>query len=166
MENEFLWLPVILKCMHACRLGMSIDSITHVERERTKRVVYAVIYGVGKLEYWFNECNWFGQGFWVFVRSELCCIITTTGKERLAEILNVDSTIAKELRASFLRKFQNHPFTVSLSKLMFLCVQKNFQMYKSSSPAPFQKPERKVHSQFIFSDVFYWLVQICLRTYT
>ena len=28
---------------------MSIDSVTHVERERTKRVVYAVIYGVGKL---------------------------------------------------------------------------------------------------------------------
>ena len=32
-----------------CRLGMSADSVTHVEREKTKRVVYAVIYGVGKL---------------------------------------------------------------------------------------------------------------------
>ena len=29
---------------------MSIDSVTHVERERTKRVVYAVIYGVGKYD--------------------------------------------------------------------------------------------------------------------
>ena len=29
---------------------MSIDSITHAERERTKRVVYAVIYGGGKLD--------------------------------------------------------------------------------------------------------------------
>lgn len=27
---------------------MSTDCVTHVERERTKRVVYAVIYGVGK----------------------------------------------------------------------------------------------------------------------
>lgn len=29
------------------RLGMDVDSITPVERENTKRVVYAVIYGVG-----------------------------------------------------------------------------------------------------------------------
>ena len=27
---------------------MSVDSVTHVERERAKRVVYAVIYGAGK----------------------------------------------------------------------------------------------------------------------
>jgi hypothetical protein len=81
------------------------------------------------------------------------------GKERLAEILSVDSTIAKELRASFLRMFpiivlfcwgffQNHPSTVSLSKLMFLCVQKSFQMCKNLSPAPFLKPERKVHNHY------------------
>lgn len=31
------------------RLGMSLASVTQVEREKTKRVVYAVIYGVGKL---------------------------------------------------------------------------------------------------------------------
>lgn len=30
------------------RLGMDVGGITPVEREKTKRVVYAVIYGVGK----------------------------------------------------------------------------------------------------------------------
>ena len=29
------------------RLGMSPESVTQSDRERTKRVVYAVIYGVG-----------------------------------------------------------------------------------------------------------------------
>ena len=32
----------------------------------------------------------------------------STGKERLAEILNVDGSIAKELRNSFLGEIQNH----------------------------------------------------------
>ena len=41
---------------------MDIDSVTHVERERTKRVVYAVIYGVGKLEEDLHNFN-FGRGF-------------------------------------------------------------------------------------------------------
>lgn len=30
---------------------MNVDSVTQVEREKTKRVVYAVIYGVGKNQF-------------------------------------------------------------------------------------------------------------------
>ncbi|XP_064400581.1 DNA polymerase nu-like isoform X2 [Halichondria panicea] len=54
-------------------LGVAVDAVSPVHRERTKRVVYAVVYGVGK--------------------------------ERLAEILNVEPSYAKDLTSSFLSKF-------------------------------------------------------------
>ena len=149
---------------------MSPDSVTHVERERTKRVVYAVIYGVGKLD--INFWVYFGWGFWPLncAASWLFCV----GKERLAEILNVDSTIAKELRASFLRTFLfSSKIILNIMTNSVLCAQKNSQTYKSLSPAPFLKLERKVHttnSKTLFPAVYnllacYELVHVgCLST--
>ena len=53
----------------------------------------------------------------------------TVGKERLAEILNVDVTIAKELRSSFLGMFvdanKSIQYHVMLTEILnFVCTEK------------------------------------------
>ena len=67
-------LAIVLACICAymlyCRLSVSVDKVLTRDRERAKRVVYAIVYGVGK--------------------------------EKLAEILDMNSTAAKELMTSFL----------------------------------------------------------------
>ena len=48
------------------RLHVEADQVTNVEREKTKRVVYAVVYGVGKLTFimyvLYGDCKEISQG--------------------------------------------------------------------------------------------------------
>lgn len=63
--------------------------MTTADRDRTKHVVYAVVYGVGKP----------AMGAWT--RRDMSHVMYT-GKERLGEMLKVSPTVAKELTNSFL----------------------------------------------------------------
>lgn len=71
-----------------CRLGVEASKVTTADRDRTKHVVYAVVYGVGKCR---ASCTHVPV---------MVCICT--GKERLAEMINVSPAVAKELTSSFL----------------------------------------------------------------
>ena len=69
---------------------MKPEMVTPIDRERTKRVVYAVVYGVGENSTLFMIAlcrlwSWF-----------------IIGKERLAEILHISVDAAKNLMSSFL----------------------------------------------------------------
>ena len=71
-----------------------MEDVAQAEREKAKRVVYAVVYGVGE---WLT-----GSGV-SSIASPLCT--SFSGKERLGEILGVDASHAKELMTSFLGAF-------------------------------------------------------------
>lgn len=72
------------------RLGKQISAVTAADRERTKHVVYAVIYGVGKCSH---------------IRVHACLSwpdMPCAGKERLGGIMQESPSVARELTNSFL----------------------------------------------------------------
>ena len=79
---------------------MSPDQITAPDRERTKRVVYAVVYGVGELVVRLLlvhvDVRAFGSAGVYFM--------LLIGKEKLAEFLTISTEAAQELMAHFLSK--------------------------------------------------------------
>ena len=77
-----------------CRLTMKPEEVTQNDREKTKRVVYAVVYGVGR-------CLMKDRKFFDCL-SAIHCFGHVAGKEKLAEILNIHPSHAKELTKSFL----------------------------------------------------------------
>lgn len=70
------------------RFGLRPESVTGTEREKAKRTVYAIIYGIGESTYHIDTPFLFH------------CL----GKERLGENLQISSEAAQELIKSFLSK--------------------------------------------------------------
>lgn len=75
------------------RLSVNPDSVKSVDRERAKRVVYSVVYGVGMLILKDLKLSSIINNFKPF---------SFQGKERLADTLNVSAEEAKSFTTSFL----------------------------------------------------------------
>ena len=73
---------------------MDSSQVTSADRERTKHVVYAVVYGVGE------------SAFRYMYMQTSSLFSSHTGKDRLGEILNEPSAVAKRLTSSFLGEME------------------------------------------------------------
>ncbi len=68
---------------------MRSECITDKEREKTKRIVYSLIYGMGQPARLYTHCY----------NYNCVCII---GKEKLSQLLNISLESAQQLTTSFL----------------------------------------------------------------
>ena len=87
-QNGIIMYFIVIISINPCRLGMSSDSITSRDREKTKRIVYSLIYGIGE-----------PLTHLILMR---VLVLLLLGKEKLSQLLNISPESAQHLTTSFL----------------------------------------------------------------